>query len=419
MVTIKKMTSIQRSWPLWRWILTGLNILALILSGILSWHYLAGGSMVGCGGGSPCDLVLNSPWSVIAGRIPVSGLAVGLYLALLVASLYIGQATEAPVRRLAWSVMLVIAGSVAGSAIWFTILQKWVIGAFCPYCMTTHISGLLLASIVIWRSTRELSNNSDDISLTSRTKVQKISSTANQHFIRRFSVIGKVLTGMVLTGILAIAQFIFTPAVIYRNGDSQDKLPAINYNDVPMVGSPDAPYIVTLLFDYQCPHCQKLHFILNEAIRAYNGKLAFVLRPAPLNNKCNPFIPQDADAYKNSCELAKIGLAVWVARRDAFPEFENWMFSFESGNRWQPRSLESTMAKAVELVGKEKLDTAMTDPWIERYLQNCIQIYGQTIKDGKGGVPKLIFGSHWVIPELYDAADLIMILQNSLDVPRP
>ena len=134
--------------------MTGLNTLALVLSAILSWHYLMGGSMAGCGGGSPCEQVLNSQWSVIAGIFPVSGLAVGVYLALLVSGLFIGPATEVPVRRLAWKAMLVLAGAVAGSAIWFTILQKWVIGEFCPYCMTTHITGLLLAALIIWRAIR-------------------------------------------------------------------------------------------------------------------------------------------------------------------------------------------------------------------------------------------------------------------------
>ena len=36
-------------------------------------------------------------------------------------------------------------------------------------------------------------------------------------------------------------------------------------------------YIVTVLFDYKCPHCQQLHFMLDEAIRRYGGKLAFAL----------------------------------------------------------------------------------------------------------------------------------------------
>ena len=52
-------------------------------------------------------------------------------------------------------------------------------------------------------------------------------------------------------------------------------------------------------------------------------------------------------------------------------------------------------------------------------IQTCIRIYGQTIGNGNGGVPKLIFGSHWVIPELNNANDLVMILQKNLGVPKP
>jgi uncharacterized membrane protein len=415
--TNKNSIQIKRSWPWWRLILTVLNSLALVLSIIMSWHYLAGGTMIGCGGGSPCELVLGSRWSIIAGIFPISGLAVGVYLALLVASLFIGPTTEAPISSMAWKVILVLAGAIAGSAIWFTILQKWVIGNFCPYCMTTHISGLLLAALVIWRAYKEFGNNLNDIPVTNSIKDQKTSPAAKQH-MRPLSGIGLAMIGLALAGLLAVFQVVFTPSSIYQGGESQNKLPGADYHNVPLIGSPDAPYIVSLLFDYQCSHCQKLHFMLDEAVRRYGGKLAFVLCPTPLNNKCNPFVPTDADAFKNSCELAKIGMAVWFARREAFPSFETWMFTFESGDLWRPRSLEAVRNKAVELVGQVKFDAAFRDPWIERYIQNCISIYGQTVQNGKGGVPKLIFDSRWVIPEPYSEDDLVMILQKSLGVPR-
>ena len=207
----------------------------------------------------------------------------------------------------------------------------------------------------------------------------------------------------------------FLPAV-YRGGESQNNLPAIDPHAVPLVGSPDAPYVVTLLFDYKCPHCQQMHFMLDEAIRRYGGKLAFALCPTPLNTQCNPYIPRDVDEFKDSCELAKVGLAVWVAKREAFPAFDRWMFSLESGDRWQPRSLDAARAKAVELVGQAKFDAARADPWIDRYLQTSIRIYGDT---GNNAVPKLVFGSRWVIPEPNDADDLVLILHDSLGVPKP
>ncbi len=397
------MTPAGRSWSWWSLILTGLNILALVLSAIMSWHYLVGGAMAGCGSGSPCEQVLNSQWSKIAGMIPVSGLAMGVYLTLLVASLYIGPSTEVPVRRLAWRVMLILAGTVAGSAIWFTILQKWIIGDFCPYCMTAHVTGLLIFVLVIW---------------------QAITGAGGQprgSMIRPLPALGLTLTGLILAGILVAFQVGFAPpaTAVYSDGKSQESLPVIDYHTVPVTGSSDSPYIVTLLFDYQCSHCQRIHFMLDEAIRAYDGKLAFALCPTPLNSSCNPYIQQDADAFKNSCELARIGLAIWVASREKFPDFENWMFTYESGDGWHPRSIEAAREKAIELVGQEKFDAAWTDPWIGEYLQTCIRIYGLTLQGGQGGIPKLIFGSYWVIPEPYNADDLVTILQKSLAVPEP
>ena len=409
----------QRSWPWWRWILTGLNILALVLGTTMSWHYLAGGTMAGCSGGSPCEQVLSSRWSTLAGVLPVSGLAVGVYLSMLVASFFIGADTEVSIRRLAWSMMLVLGGSIAGSAVWFTIVQKWIIGDFCIYCMTTHITGLLLAALIFWRAINEFDNHPNHITPKNSTKVQNISSAAKHRIISPFPAMKFALIGLVLAGILASFQISFAPQAVYHDGVSQDNLPVIDYNAAPMVGPPDAPYVVTLLFDYQCPHCQKLHFVLDEVVRHYAGKLAFVLCPTPLNTQCNPYIPRDVDAFKNSCELARIGLAVWVAKRKAFADFEKWMFTFESGDSWHPRSLEATRAKAIELVGRAEFDAAWIDPWIEQYLHTCIQIYGQTIQNGRGGVPKLIFGSRWIIPETYTSDDLIMILQNSLEVPKP
>lgn len=384
-------------WPLWRLAMTGLNIIALVLTMIMSWHYLTGGSIAGCGGGSPCEQVLSSRWSAIAGIFPVSGLAAGVYLAMLVASFFIGPSSEAPLRNLAWSIMLILAGSIAGSAIWFTILQKWVIGYFCPYCIAIHTTGIVMAVLIIWQAVKYLRGQN----------------------IRPLAVSGRVLIGLFIAGLLFISQVIFTPRIFYKVGESEESIKTIDYHNVPVVGSPDAPYVVSILFDYQCSHCQKIHFMLDELIHRYNGKLAFALCPSPLNTHCNPYIPRDVDEFKNSCDLAKIALAVWVAKREVFPDFENWMFTFESGDSWQPRSLEAARAKAAELVGKDKFDNSMVDPWIDEYLQISTRIYGQTLQNGMGGIPKLIYGSRWVIPQPNSSDELLKILQNSLAVPGP
>jgi len=395
--------------------------MALVLSTILSWHFLTGGSLVGCGGGSEasgCDQVLSSRWSVIAGVLPVSGLAMGVYLAMLFATLFVGQDTELTIRHLAWKVLLILAGAVTGGAIWFIILQKWFIGEFCFYCIITHITGLIISALVVWQAIKESK-------LHSVEKLNEIDKTVHgfrllhSNITRPLQAAGLVFTGLMLAGIMAVSQVGLASSAVYLGGESKEKLPAVDYHNVPMLGSPEAPIVVTLLFDYQCSHCQKIHFMLNEAVRRYNGRLAVVLCPTPLNSQCNRFVPRDVVAFRNSCELAKIGLAVWKANREMFKTFENWMFTYDSGDRWRPRSAETAKAKAIELVGQHEFDVASTDPWIETYLQSCVGIFGQTLQNGKGAIPKMIYGSRWVIPEPENAEDLIRILQESLAFPQP
>ena len=275
--------------------------------------------------------------------------------------------------------------------------------------------GLLLAVLVIWSATTQSSEHSRNASANSPAK----SSSNSQRAIGALSAVGLTFAGLSLAGIVAACQVAFKPKAVYRDGESQQNLAVIDPHNAPLVGSPDAQYVVNLLFDYKCPHCQQLHLMLDEVIHHYAGKLAFALCPTPLNTRCNPYIPREVDEFKDSCELARVGLAVWVADHDAFAEFDRWMFSFESGERWRPRSLDSATAKAVQLVGKQKFDAALADPWVERYLQICIQVYGDSTKSGNNAVPKLMYGSRWVVPRPYDVNDLLLILHDSLAIPAP
>ncbi len=423
-------------WPWWRWVLTSLSALGLALSGYLGWHFLAGGPVIGCGGGSPCGDVLNSRWSSVGGVLPISGLAAGAYLAMLAASLFIGPATEASVRRLAWRAMLVLAGAAAGSAVWFIIVQKWLIGSFCPYCMAAHATSLVLAALVTWQATRQNTADSTDcgprkaacgapsVSLRRGSDSMRHAPSAPRRMIGPLSALGTASAGLALAGILAVCQAGIAPPAVYRGGQSRTDLPGIDPHDAPLIGPSNAPYIVDLLFDYNCPHCQQLHFMLEEAVRRYGGKLAFALCPSPLNSHCNPYVPLDVDEFKTSCGLAKIARAVWVANRQAFPLFDNWMYSFESGDRWRPRSLEDAKAKGIELAGQAKFDSAIATPWLRQYLQTCVRIYGATVQGAAdpqraNAVPKMVFGARWVIPEPNNARDLLSILHKSLGVPKP
>jgi uncharacterized membrane protein len=406
------------NWSWWRGVMNGLIIFMLVLSAILTWHFLTGKTMIGCTGNSPCNQVLNTRWSTIAGIIPVSGLAIGLYMAMLFSGFYSGTTTDLQIRRLAWKILLILAGAVTGCAIWFTAIQLWIIDSICLYCFTIHVTGLLLSILIYWQSTKQIEKPNRN-SLKPEINNDQKKSAISVFLIKPFKAIGLLIIGLALAVIVALAQIGLTPSSVYNTGESEIKLPDIDYQKAPIIGSPDAPYVVTILFDYQCTHCQKLHFMLKDVFHQYNGKLAFVLCPTPLDGKCNQYIPPGVVDFENSCELAKTGLAVWLAKPEVFQVFEDWMFTFETGNQWHPRNHEDVRTKAIELVGKTEFENAWSNPWIDKYLHTCVQIFGKTIQDGKGGIPKLIYEAHWVIPEPQNVNDLIDILQKGLALPSP
>ena len=46
--------------------------------------------------------------------------------------------------------------------------------------------------------------------------------------------------------------------------------------------------------------------------------------PAPLNNRCNPYISRQVPEFEDSCELAKVALTVWTANQEAFAAFDGF-----------------------------------------------------------------------------------------------
>ncbi len=386
-----------RAWPLWRIALTALTLIALTLSASLAWHSLTAAPLPGCTAGQACDQILSTRWSTVARILPVSGLAAGAYLAMLLASLFLGPNTPPPDRRLAWSALLILSTAAAAAALWFIALQHFVIHAFCPWCMATHLTALLLFPLTLWQS------------LQARD--------VDRPLLPRRLTTCLPLLGLALAAILATLQLTLTPAPLYSTGQSQTATTP-DPHTLPLAGSPDAPYLVTLFFDYSCPHCQRLHNMLDDVLAAYHGKLAFALCPAPLNSHCNPYVAQDSPPFKDSCELTKIALAVWLAKPDTLPAFNHWMFAAEPNAPWRPRTPQAATAQAITLVGQSNFTAATQNPALDRLLRTSLTLYSQSLQEGNA-VPKLVYQNRWVIPQPTTPTDLLTLLHQTLNLPPP
>ena len=365
--------------------MVALVTIVLLLSIVLCIHSISGYGLIGCYQGSHCNSVLSSKWSFLFGIIPVSALASGVWIVFLLCLIFHSYLqNDCDLQRFLRQIILLLSGVVIGSALWFIWLQYHMIRAFCPYCMTAHLLGVIISLVsVIWC-----------IRLNTA----------------RYSVI--IPSGFLIAVCVAVFQFQTTPRTLAERGFTQEPLPVVNPYELPVMGDPDAPHVITLLFDWQCSHCRQLHLMLPDVVRNMSGRVAFVCCPVSLSRECNPYVPQGPDSFKGSCALLRTGLALWRTDPIAYYRYEEWYWG-DQAKGWNPPSVEDAQMRASELVGDDALERAMNDPWIDNYLNTVLKLFGRTSENGRAAVPRLIYQNNWLIPEA-DTPESMTLLINSL-----
>lgn len=364
-----------------------LSAVTLVLCIVMTLHSLNGAALVGCGAGSSCDDVMSGKWSSLFGFFPVSGLAVALYAAALFCLLCILFSNDKETQRLARMAMLVMAGAILGSAVWFISLQIFAEGSLCKYCMSAHALGIVIAVLTL------------------------------KDFLGRTGRGGWLFaSGLALAACLAGVQALTAPDYVYQQGSSEADLPVISAEGHPVVGDPDADYVVDMLFDYQCNHCQQLHHILDDVVDALEGRVAFVLCPSPLSPKCNPYIPREESHFEGSCDFAKLGMALYSIDKEAFAAFDEWVFENPEQGKWTPRPVADAYLKAAELVPAAVLDEALASDYVRGFLNGTVELFGRTSISGQGGIPRFIYGNEWVVPEADTPEEIVSILASEFGI---
>lgn len=360
----------------------------LALAGWMLFHSLTGARMAGCGAGSGCDSVMGSPWAYVLGGVPVSLPAAVAYLLLALCLVFLGGETaeDRSLDRLLWPMMLVLGGAIVGAALWFCYLQLFVLHAFCKYCTLLHLLGILLAVLVLVAAPRK--------------------------FVW-------FVVGLLSAAVFAAVQ-VYTRPVVYDEGRTEAALPSFVDGEIPVLGAQDAPDELTLLFDLQCIHCRRLHRVLPDLLEKAGGQYRIRLCPVPLSSACNPYIPPaGVDRFAGSCALTRDALAVWYARPDAYEAYWDYLLgggpstaSTGSATSSGPAPADAE-ARARAILG-DGFQAAVQDPRIDAYLRKVEELFGRTSNAEKSGVPRLIHGQNWLVPETDQADELLELIRLSL-----
>jgi uncharacterized membrane protein len=453
---------------LFRCVVAALALAALGVSAYLTVVVLTqSGGPAGCGDGGAfdCQHALSSRWSKWLGVVPVSAPAVGLYATAALAVVLLSPRFPAPLRRIAWSVMLAIALAAAGAALWFVALQVFVVKEVCPYCMTVHGCGLIFAGLVTWRFFFPPRGEAVDLaamqdSLTPAASDADTSSQAVEHDRRPSSMptpLPAILAAIAVLGTLIVGQLAIQPkshavvdhyVEIQAKFDSSGKTAApsaakttdpddgskvdpspprptkflkllggktfIDLNQHIILGSPDAEIVAVKLFDYTCLHCRIMHRHLEGAREHYGDRLAIVLAPVPLNPSCNHRVKLENPHHVYACFYARLARAVWLEKPERFEEFHAWLMADHD----VPKPA-ATRKFAVEILGADRVGAALLDRKIRLHLGKCVALHAATDSPGQyNGLPQLLLGRSVLRGETASVEDLIKNIEIILKEAR-
>ena len=122
------------------WVLLGLAVLGMALTGYLTASHWFGTQLAYCGQGSTCDTVQSSRWATFL-KLPVSAWGFLAYAALAWISVRIKDVSKH------WQAAWLVALPSLGISLYLTSISLWVIQATCFYCLTSL--GLIAAVLVL------------------------------------------------------------------------------------------------------------------------------------------------------------------------------------------------------------------------------------------------------------------------------
>ena len=455
----------SRSWLLAVRLLLAVAVLG---AGYLAWVSLSNGPVAGCGADSGCNKVLQSRWAYWL-NIPVSLPALLVYLGLLGTTVLVEKRSALADQRRAWMAIIVLAVVVAGAAVWFVGLQVFVLKAFCKFCMTAHACGLVAAVLFLKNAPLDAapakprrSDKAPGFFLPrpdfARLAVIGLAGVAvlvaGQSLVEKKRNVVKSLTPDNPTNFPIVSLPPTVPPVV-RATPPTNALPApatnvaavtptpppvvpvtnppaaplaqlaaprllslhggafqFKLDELPMIGSPDAPHVVVSLFDYTCHHCRQLHPFLVEAQRRFSNQVSILSLPMPMATNCNPSVVRYWRAHAQACEYAKLSLAVWRAKPAAFHQFDEWLMAPAD-----PVPVAQARDYAVQLVGLMKLDSALNDPWITHQIHTDGYLYHSNfLKTGSSQLPEMMIGPHVSFGPLNSAQNVAELFEQHFGI---
>jgi protein-disulfide isomerase len=142
----------------------------------------------------------------------------------------------------------------------------------------------------------------------------------------------------------------------------------IDVSGSPFKGPEDAPVVLTIFDDFECPYCARLAPVLDQVVKQYPEAVKLVFKHFPLRN------------HKHALKAAMASMA--AEKQGKFWEFHNLLFA--NYNQLSDEKIEE-IARALNL-DMERFQTDMQDPALMNKLRQDMM---QAVNAGVRGTPTL------------------------------
>lgn len=408
--------------------LAATRVLALLATGLAAFlaSQSTGDGVLGCDGlaGFSCSDALSSRWATWI-SMPVSWAGVAVYAGITAASWLVGRKSPS-VDAAGWRLLELLAPAAAGAAVWFLGLQAAGVAPLCPYCLATHLIGLLAVAaslIARWQSAHSRSavpsapiGIGHALSAAATKKPTCLPPPAlGLPTLGGTAVVVALVLGQLLlpprmkaidaatlegefnldrpttnasTSAGAEQQVSSTPAESGTDPEALESPPmrprgegeriitllggklSVDTYRYPILGSPEAPNVVLELMNYSCSSCRDFHPILDEARSRYGDQLAVVVLPVPNEILCNKYVKRAIPSARGACKIARLA----VAASETAPEQFERVHAFLLEGDTMPSAIEASIF-AKGFIDSERLSEAIQSDSVAQRVETFIDLY--------------------------------------------
>ncbi len=236
-----------------------------------------------------CDIVAASQFSELIWGLPLSGFASGWFLTLFFVSIFAHnpfwrrESLRASFALSLFSILI---------AIPYIIIMAFQLKTYCLLCFAVDTLSLLSFLTVLSLKPEGFSIHKLDLS--------------------KWKIFSGILVGSLVIsvfGLKTLDQSAVPSADLAEITNGILNSPALSVrtdDNFPSIGPKTAPITIVEFSDFQCPFCRIGAFGLNSVLNRYPDKVRVIFRNYPLDQACNPHVPQPAHQF--ACEAASAAL---------------------------------------------------------------------------------------------------------------